>query len=337
MAVERVFRSCKCRPVFLSGVLLSAPRAGQIRSKTFRDRVLPAPAPSATDKGMIISNRHRFAFLHNPKAGGTSVRTLLDRYNDIGFGLWGVDTDQTGIRVDRAHLGLEEFARFYPDLWRDVQGYDLFSLSRDPLPRFFSSVAEHSKHHGRIDSRFATPAQRRAVLFRMIDRLEALGTAEAVLPDYELTHFRPQWIYWGFPDQPAEPSPGAAPRVEVWPLDRIDGFFARIEARVGEPLETAQANARETLALPGPLSGLASNRLVKRLARSLPGGDSVKALLRRRFAAGGPAAREGGLDMTPADQDAVAGFVRRFYARDIAAIARMQQDPPRKTPDAHPV
>jgi hypothetical protein len=282
---------------------------------------------------MIISHRHRFAVFHNPKAGGTSVRTLLEQFNDIGFGLWGVDTGQTGIRVDRAHLGVAEFARLYPDLWRDVQGYDLFSLSRDPLPRFFSSVAEYTKHHGRIDSRFATPAQRKAVLFRMIDRLEGLGTAEAVLPDYELTHFRPQWIYWGGGD--------GQPRVEVWPLDRIAGFFARIEALVGEPLTMAQANARETLALPGPLAGLASNRLVKRLARSLPGGEGVKALVRRRFAAApaaeGAAVRDGGFGLTSADSDAVAGFVQRFYARDIAALARMAQDATQERHDAHPV
>lgn len=283
---------------------------------------------------MIISHHHRFAFFHNPKAGGTSVRTLLDRYNDIGFGLWGVDTAQTGIRIDRAHLGVEEFARFYPDLWRDVQGYDLFSLRRDPLPRFFSSTAEYTKHHGRIDTRFATPAQRKAILFQMVERLDRLGAAEAVLPDYDLTHFRPQWIYWGLPDHL---SPDHVPRVEVWPLDRIAGFFARIEARVGEPLDTAQANARETLALPGPLAGLASNRLVKRLARSLPGGESVKALMRRRFAPAtdGAKARDDGFDLTPDEQAAVAAFVQRFYARDIAEIALLQRHIPGEEPDAH--
>lgn len=68
---------------------------------------------------MIISHRHRFAFLRNPKAGGTSVRTLLNRFNGIGFGLWGVNTSQTGIKVDRAHLGLEEFALMQQDVARN--------------------------------------------------------------------------------------------------------------------------------------------------------------------------------------------------------------------------
>lgn len=56
---------------------------------------------------MIISHRHRFVFFHNPKAGGTSVRAALEQFNDIGFGLWGVDEEQTNVRIDRAHLGIE--------------------------------------------------------------------------------------------------------------------------------------------------------------------------------------------------------------------------------------
>ncbi len=265
---------------------------------------------------MIISHRHRFVFFHNPKVGGTSVRTSLERFNDIGFGLWGIDTAQTGVRVDRAHLGIAEFAGFYPDLWRDVQGYALFSLSRDPLARFFSSMAEYSKHHGRIDTRFATPVQRKAALFGMIERLDRLEVAEAVLPDYELTHFRPQSIYWQAPD-PLQ--------VQVWPLASIAGFFAQIEARVGEPLQTGVVKQRETLALPGPLAGLASQRLLTRVLRRLPGAGALKSLLRRRFAAspGGPKTGDQGFDLTEAERAGVAAFVARFYAQDIALHAAL--------------
>lgn len=270
---------------------------------------------------MIISHQHRFVFFHNPKVGGTSVRTALERFNDIGFGLWGVDMAQTGIRVDRAHLGIAEFAALYPDLWRAVQGYACFSLSRDPQARFFSSMAEYSKHHGRVDTRFATPAQRKSALFEMIERLERLGQAEAVLPDYELTHFRPQAIYWQAPDP--------ALRVDVWPLAQIAGFFAQIEARVGAPLQTGVVKEREALALPGPLAGLASQRRLTRALRALPGVGVLKSLLRRSFAAppGAPKTADQGFDLTDAERAGVTAFVARFYADDIARRAALPEPP----------
>jgi hypothetical protein len=259
---------------------------------------------------MIISHRHRFVFFHNPKVGGTSVRTTLERFNDIGFGLWGADAAQTGSQVDRAHLGIAEFAGLYPALWQQVQGYDLFSLCRDPVARFSSSMAEYSKHHGAVDTRFAPPAARKRALFDMIARLDRLGRAEAVLDDPTLTHFRPQWIYWSAPDL----APDLAP--EIWPLARIDGFFERVSAIVGEPLQPETVKQRETLALPGPVAGLASMRPLKRLLQVLPGGAAAKALIRRQFSGG--RAGDDGFALTPVETAQVAAFVRGFYARDFA-------------------
>jgi len=270
---------------------------------------------------MIVSHRHRFVFFHNPKVGGTSVRKALERFNDVGFEFWGVDTAQTGIAVDRAHLGIADFAHFYPDLWRDAQDYALFSLSRDPLLRFFSSMSEYSRHHGRIDMRFAPPAQRKAALFAMIDRLDGLGSADGVLAQYELTHFRPQHIYWRAPE--------LSRQARVWPLEGIADFLAQIEARVGAPVQTQAVKQRELLALPWPLSGLASHRAVKRIAAALPGGGAVKDLVRRRFRAPAAGAKihDDGYDLTATERQTVAAFVRRFYACDLDAPAVPPQTP----------
>jgi hypothetical protein len=127
---------------------------------------------------MIMSNAHKFVFFHNPKAAGTSVREALEKYNDIGFKLWGPNPDQTkGRMIDRAHIGLDEFAEYFPELWDRAKGYHKFFLYRDPFSRFFSSFAEYSKHYGEVDMRFSTSTRRISSISKMISRLEEIGTA----------------------------------------------------------------------------------------------------------------------------------------------------------------
>lgn len=117
----------------------------------------------------------------------------------------------------------------YPELWQEVQGYRFFSLCRDPIARFKSSMAEYSKHHGAVDIRFVPAAQRKRALFDTIEQLDKLGNAEKILSHYELTHFRPQWIYWTAPTLKMPP-------VEVWPLSSMRAFIKLIETHVGKPL-----------------------------------------------------------------------------------------------------
>lgn len=272
---------------------------------------------------MIVSRAHGFIFFHNPKVGGTSVRATIERFNDIGFGLWGTDPAQTGgRRVDRAHLGVDEFAAFYPDLWAACRGSRLFCLYRDPAQRFLSSVSEHSKLHGATDIRFCSEARRTRILFDMIDRLSGLGTAESdgVMGAYELTHFRPQWIYGHSAD------PGVT--VEAFPVDRMGAFIGTIAAQTGTDLTPQTRNVREQLDLPGPMAALASSGTLKRAVANLPGIGFVKAQMRRRYAAGpGQGAGEGagqtsgqgaGFTLDATQTETVERFVRGFYAEDFA-------------------
>lgn len=260
---------------------------------------------------MIISHAHHFVFFHNPKAGGTSVRASIECYNDIGFGLWGADPSQTGgITVDRAHMGVDEFAGYYPDLWARVRNYEKFCLVRDPVARFLSSVSEHSKMHGDIDIRFSTPRQRVDVLFSMIERLKEIGQAEndGLIHNYELTHFRPQWLYW----HTAEPGV----HVQAIPVENMAQFFGEIARLTGAPIDTQIRNTREQLALPGPLAAVAASGRSKRFLAQLPGAGPLKSLLRQRYAVQKP--QSGGFELTDPQSDQVADFVRHFYAEDYA-------------------
>ena len=262
---------------------------------------------------MIISRAHSVIFFHNPKVGGTSVRATIERFNDIGFGLWGADPAQTGGRpVDRAHLGIDEFATLYPDLWGECRGFRAFCLYRDPTKRFLSSVGEYSKLHGATDIRFCSEARRTRILFDMIDRLSALGTAESdgLMGEYELTHFKPQWIYWHSTDP--------AVKVEAFPVEQMGAFIGTIAAQTGTDLTPQTRNVREQLDLPGPVAALASSGMLKRAVANLPGITAVKDHLRRRYAGGSGrgAGKESGFTLDAAQTTAVERFVRSFYAED---------------------
>ena len=258
---------------------------------------------------MIISHRHRFVFLHNPKAGGTSVRKAIEPFNDIGFGFWGVAAEETGGRaIDRAHLGLDEFRRFYPDLWERVRRYAMFSLYRDPERRFLSSAFEHAKIYADADFRLLPPGERRDGLFRIVDRLGRLGRAKprGAMEDVTLTHFRPQHIYRRLAEGGVE--------ITAFPVGEMARFIAAMSERTGTAIAVRHENAAEALVLPGPLRPLARARGLRRLVAAIPGARALGGAVRRRHGARG----ESGIALEDADAAAVRAFVRAFYATDYA-------------------
>ncbi|MEP5760229.1 MAG: hypothetical protein ABJ327_13150 [Litoreibacter sp.] len=261
---------------------------------------------------MILSDAHQMAFLHNPKVGGTSIRATIEHLHDGDTIFWSTDSERDGPPLDRAHLGLDEIADHYPDIWSRMQGYRLFSLYRDPFGRFFSSLAEFSKLHGDVDTRFAETSDRKRALMEMRDRLEALGQAEAVMDHYELRHFRPQWIYWH-----AQTAPNAAELdVVSLPVEQISALFDAISERTGQPLTEQTRNRGDQLDLPGPLARLAGHRGIKDTLKRLPGADHLKALLRGRYTVKTSSTDRYGL--SPDEADDLHAFVDKFYAQDLA-------------------
>jgi hypothetical protein len=61
---------------------------------------------------MIVSDRHRFVFIHIPKCAGTSVRNVLEGFDETGgrFNTRIADDPKFG-RLDYTHLPLSIMAR----------------------------------------------------------------------------------------------------------------------------------------------------------------------------------------------------------------------------------
>lgn len=100
---------------------------------------------------MIINNTHKFVFIHNPKCGGTSVRSVLQSFDETG-GKFTCRVDhhpKLGL-LDYVHIPLERLKDYFPGEFRKVEAYTSFVLVRDPLERFLSALAQHMKMYRNV-------------------------------------------------------------------------------------------------------------------------------------------------------------------------------------------
>jgi len=278
---------------------------------------------------MIVSRRHGFVFMHNPKVAGSSVRATLEPWRDPDVDLFETDPDPASPlhRVDRAHIGIAEFARHYPALWDEVRGLAFFVLYRDPFARFLSSVNEYCRVYGETDIRFAAQSERRKVFLDLVARLRELGSAEAVMDILELTHFRPQWIY-------LTPPEGVDLDLRAFDLKEMSGFAEALSGCIGAPVDFGRENGSEQFDLPRPMRRILANNSIKKQLRRLPGAMWAMQQLRQRSAgtsqSGARLSVQERYGLTEAEHREVETFVQEFYARDLGVISGLAQA-------AHPV
>lgn len=94
---------------------------------------------------MIISHKHKFVFLHNPKVAGTAIRQVLESLHDDDTNFWHQGFVPELDRVtDLAHLTWREIRRIRPE----VEDYESMVVVRNPYKRFLSGLQEHWRQHG---------------------------------------------------------------------------------------------------------------------------------------------------------------------------------------------
>ena len=143
---------------------------------------------------MIISEKRRFIFLHNPKAAGTSFRRAIEQYHDWPRKFWGYPSDPyMGMPIDLAHLRLWELAALAPDLAARINEFQKLVFVRCPLRRFVAACFEHFIVF-RPEVRFGAlpPEAQRTLLLRFI--AQDL-TPQKIAADYRYVHFSPQRWY----------------------------------------------------------------------------------------------------------------------------------------------
>ena len=92
---------------------------------------------------MIVSDRHKFAFIHIPKCAGTTVRNRITPYDDLGGAHHERVEDHPVLGpTDFVHLPLYTLRDHFPEEFDKVRRYWSFAVLRNPKSRFFSAVAQ---------------------------------------------------------------------------------------------------------------------------------------------------------------------------------------------------
>lgn len=128
---------------------------------------------------MIISNKYEWAFIHNPKACGTSIRQVLGKYHDAASTYWHQGWDKMESRVvDLAHLQ----ASYWYSSSAVPAHFTTFGFVRDPYTRFISSMNETRRRHPQL---FTSDS----------DFLKMLTPAN-IRYDWRFIHFCPQHTFF---------------------------------------------------------------------------------------------------------------------------------------------
>lgn len=173
---------------------------------------------------MIISDKHRFVFIHIPKCAGTSVRRSLAPFDDAGgvFSERVAEHPALGL-LDYTHIPLVVLRDHFPDEFRKVADYETFAVLRDPYARFASAFSQRMKmHQGEKLGLLSTEdIEREAGV--IISHLEKNNI---VAPQF--IHFAPQSLYIDLD--------GVRLVKNVYPLEDVAALEARLANLIGAPL-----------------------------------------------------------------------------------------------------
>lgn len=132
---------------------------------------------------MIISDKNKFFFLHNPKVAGTSIRRTLFKYDENPFKYdYQLHVEALERVVEVFHVCVADIPAVWPDHYFDP--YFKFGFARNPYTRLASSWAEHKRqHHLPADTDFNEWAPRNL-------------TTTHLRFDWKYTHFCPQHYFF---------------------------------------------------------------------------------------------------------------------------------------------
>lgn len=145
---------------------------------------------------MIISDTEKFVFIHNPKVGGMSFRTVLGQYDtrENFFFEWKMVGNE-GRQIDMAHITPFQFRRFYPKIFEEMADYYKFGFVRNPYNRYLSAVSQHLK----LCTHYVRKAllQQPELFYRIACNLaEHTLDVHAIEQDHRLVHFRRQMNFF---------------------------------------------------------------------------------------------------------------------------------------------
>lgn len=220
---------------------------------------------------MIVSDQHRFVFVHIPKCAGSSVRQDLQRYDETGgrFDRRIEELPSIG-RVDMTHLPLAALVQIAPEVHAKLlSDYASYAVLRDPHARFPSAMAQHLKMFGgtemaQMDTR---------TLRREVDRVMVHLAAHPDTLAPEFIHFRRQVDF--------VVENGHRRVRHLYRQDQLAACLADIAARIGVPPPDRVRHTNRTYEMRSPALRAPAVALARMAKTVMPG--TAHARLRQRM------------------------------------------------------
>lgn len=147
----------------------------------------PCPQYSPSIINMIVSDRYKFAFIHIPKNGGTSIRASLQSLHDLNVRFSGRGyLGENYVWLD--HLPLDRLSRDFPEVIARLETYDSFATFRHPITRFGSALSEYIQQVKRTEPANAS----RRLFVEAYREVEAKLTKYPHVLDWKFIYFRCQ-------------------------------------------------------------------------------------------------------------------------------------------------
>lgn len=248
----------------------------------------------------IFSQGKDFAFIHIPKNGGSTIYTNFLQFDDFGqkFQTPGVHPVLGDIHF--GHVPLKELSEHYPEEFGFLSKTNSFAITRNPVQRFESALAQRSRQFLNEDFHMLSATERQARVDQVVDHLSAGGST--LMPDF--CHFSRQVDYTHMDGKQVVKT--------IQPLEQISAIVDSLSTLTnhsvgGEPA----ANQFETTR--GGAAGQIIRQIWSAVSRILP--TSIVSLLRNNLR--GLVVRQGVKITAPElSLPRVANFLRSHYADD---------------------
>lgn len=248
---------------------------------------------------MIISDNHRFAFVHIPKCAGVSVKRPL-RAIDTTQGYFSRIGEHAEMgRIHLAHITLRDLAQHFPDETAKLHDYRAFAVVRDPSERFLSALFQRLREFRHFNQSEITRGRIEQEAAEVIRYLES--APERL--DLEHVHFNRQsdYVFHG----------GKRVVDDIFPIERMADIIAYVADRTGIAVEEERRNRSTEVRfaavrplvrlLRRPYAALVPYALRNRVRTRLVGAGIYGDVDTRKMI------RAGGY---------IDGFVRSYYAED---------------------
>jgi len=259
---------------------------------------------------MILSDRHRFVFVHVPKCAGTSVRNAVRPYHDADERfLKAVERHPDLGEIDFRHLPLRLLRDLDPDAFEKLKIYDSYALLRDPFQRFRSAMAQRAKMY--LGHEFAQLGDNelRAELCRVQDYL--LSEPRVIAPEF--IHFARQSDFVQIGDERLVSN--------LFPLERLDLLTSALARHIGaQTLPMMHVNKTDVFRYPRIKHVARTGGLLAR--RMLPGPmhEILRRSARRMLMKPVTAA-----ERSIFDDVQVREFIASYYSADIVLYKDVQE------------